>query len=349
MPNVIDTAQRFRSQVMRQETQSVNQLIDAYQLITNRLEDKLTVLQSRIEVLEANGQLTPENVRKQAVWSSLLNQLEDEIKKYGGYVDTQNTIAAQKSIDLAGKHSQLLTAVYFNDNPALQKAFNASWDRLPNEAIETLLGFIQPDSNLRIGLTTTLGQSATENFASKLLEGIALGYNPNKINSLINQSLAEPLTWSLNTIRTTQLYTYRESSRANYVNNSEIVGGWYWYAALDGRVCLSCVNQHGKFFRVGEALNDHHQGRCTQIPVIDKYERFGLKPLEIESGEKWFNRLPRNEQVNRMGKAKHAAYLAGEFSFNDLSESYQNDNFGEMLKEASLSGMIGDRAMRYYS
>jgi len=349
MPTVIETADGFRNQLARLETSATSDLLTAYRGVTNRLEDKITVLMARFEQLEAAGRLTPENIRKLATWGSLLNQIEDEITKYGGYVDTQNRVAAQKSIDLAGKHSQQLTSVYFNDNPRLLQAFNASWDRLPNESVETLLGFLQQDSQLSQNLTRTLGTSAANNFATKLIEGIALGYNPNKINSLINQSLSEPLTWSLNSVRTTQNYAYRESTRANYVNNSEILGGWKWYAALDGRVCLSCVNQHGKEFPLNARLNDHHQGRCTQIPILDRPERFGLQSLKIEQGENWFNRLPRNEQRQRMGEAKHKAYLAGEFQFSELSERYQNDTFGEMLKEASLVSILGERAQRYYS
>lgn len=345
---VLDQAVRFRSELARHETQATNQVIEAYRLITNRLEDKITLLMSRIELLEAQGNLTPDSVRKQAVWSSLLNQLEDEITKFGGYVDTNNTLAAKRALDLAGKHSQLLTAIHFENNPSLTQAFNATWDRLPTEAVETLLGFLQNDSELHRGLQNSLGYSATQNFQSKLLEGIALGYNPSKINSLINQSLGEPLTWSLNTVRTTQLYAYREATRANYIANSEIIGGWKWYAALDGRTCLSCVSKHGQYFPTNAVLNDHHQGRCTAIPLIDKPERFGLPPLEVETGENWFNRLPTSQKVEKMGEARYRAFLAGEFKFNELSQPYQNDVWGEMLKEASLVGMLGQRAERYY-
>lgn len=341
MPTVIETADRFRNQLRSKETSATNDLLTAYRGVTNRLEDKLTVLQAKIELLEKNGNLTPENVRKLAVWGSLLNQVEDEITKYGGYVATQNKVAAQSTIDMASKHSKLLTQTYFNDNPNLVKAFNASWDTLPAETIETLVGFLRPDSNLVTNLERTLGRSATQNFQDKLLEGISLGYGSKKINSLINQTLSEPLTWSINTVRTTQNYAYRETTRANYVNNSEIVGGWKWYAALDGRVCLSCVNQHGRDFPTNARLNDHHQGRCTQIPLIDKPERFGLKSPDVELGEQWFNKLPKTEQINRMGIDRHAAYRAGKFKFTDLSETYQNDSFGEMLKEASLKSILG--------
>jgi hypothetical protein len=111
---------------------------------------------AKLEQLEKQGQLTPENVRKLGTWASLLNQIEDEISKYGGYVDTQNRVAAQKSIELAGKNSQLLTATYFSDNPNLLKAFNATWDKLPSDQVETLVGFLRQDSQLSINLNIHL-------------------------------------------------------------------------------------------------------------------------------------------------------------------------------------------------
>lgn len=42
-----------------------------------------------------------------------------------------------------------------------------------------------------------------------------------------------------------------------------------------------------------------------------------------------------------MGIDRHAAYRSGKFKFSDLSETYQNDSFGEMLKEASLKSILG--------
>jgi hypothetical protein len=152
----------------------------------------------------------------------------------------------------------------------------------------------------------------------------------------------------LNTVSTTQLYAYREATRANYIANSEIVGSWKWYAALDGRTCLSCVNKHGREFEANQSLNDHHQGRCTQIPIIKDYQKFGLEPLQIETGENWFNQLPNSQKIERMGEARYRAFLAGEFRFSELSQPYQNDIYGEMIKEASLVGLLGQRAERYY-
>jgi hypothetical protein len=147
----------------------------------------------------------------------------------------------------------------------------------------------------------------------------------------------------MTTVRTAQLWTYRESTRLNYINNSNVVDGWIWFAQLDGRVCLSCANQHGRQYPLTSVLNDHHNGRCAQLPSIPEF------PVQVDRGETWFNNLAENEQRSRMGNAMYEAYQNNEFRFEDLSKTYESNVYGEMLQQNSLRGMIGDdRAREYY-
>lgn len=347
MPHpVIEAAERNRRELLRNENKASTRLISAYGLIYNRLTPKIQQLENDIELLNSRGELSINKVRKLNVYASLVDQVNTEITRYGGFVDTEIRINTVNTINTAFSHSQRLTQSYFLFNKTATDAFNVTWDNLPVESVETLLGFLRTDSPLHTNLTRDLGSVATQVFEQNLIEGIALGYNSTKVANAINSSLGQPLSWTLNSVRTANLWTYREASRANYLNNSEIVDGWTWYAALDLRTCMSCFNMHGRFFELGSALNDHHSGRCTQIPHIP--DKFGIEQPEINEGEKIFNSLPRDIQIQQMGLAKYNAYRAGEFKFSELSEAYQNDIYGDMLKEASLVGMIGDRAKNYY-
>ena len=347
MPHpVIEAAERNKRELIRNENAASTRLINAYGLVYGRLAAKVEQLENTLEQLDLQGNLSINTVRKLAVYGSLLNHITDEVSRYGGFVDTELKLADQNTIKLALDHSQRITQSYFLFNKTATEAFNMTWDRLPTESIETLLGFLRENSPLHTNLTRDLGTSAATVFEQNLIEGIALGYNSTKVANAINSSLAQPLSWTLNSVRTANLWTYREASRANYLNNSEIVEGWKWYAALDGRTCMSCFNQHGREFTLEQSLNDHHQGRCTQIPTISS--KFGITQPNIELGENIFNTMPQDRQIAQMGLAKHTAYRAGEFKFSELSEVYQNNVYGEMLKEASLVGMIGDKAKNYY-
>lgn len=347
MPSpIIEAAERNRRELLTREAATTNRLIQAYQALYTTLDPKIQQLQRDIELLALRNELSINKVRQLNVYTSLKQQINDQITRYGGFVDTEIRLNTTATINTAFEHSQRLTQSYFQFNKAALQAFAITWDNLPTDAVENLLGFLRDDSPLHTNLIRDLGRVSTDIFEQNLIEGISLGYNSTKIANAINSSLGQPLSWAINSVRTSALYTYREATRANYLNNSEIVSGWTWYAALDGRTCLSCWAQHGKQHTLEETLNDHHQGRCSPIPNI--YPKFGITSPNIPLGEDLFNALPSSVQVERMGTAKYNAYRAGEFRFSDLSEVYQNSTYGEMIKEASLVGLLGNRASQYY-
>lgn len=340
---ILQALERNRSELRRQETQTLANLVSAYQRVVESLQTEIALLNAQIAVLDARGELTVNKVRQLAVYGSFLEQVDDRLQAYGIVADNELRQSASRAIDTATVHSRRLTREYFTINPNLQRAFDVTWDILPSESIETLLGFLRPDSRLTAKLTSDLGSFGAQYMSDQLLEGIALGYNPRKIASTISRSLGVPLTYSLTNVRTAQLWSYREATRLNYINNSEIVQKWTWYASLDGRVCLSCVNQHGREYSLTVPLNDHHNGRCAQLPILRDF------PVNIQSGQDWFNNLPASEQQRRMGPAMYQAYRNGEFQFQELSKVYENDVYGEMLQQNSLRGMIGDNARKYYT
>jgi hypothetical protein len=162
----------------------------------------------------------------------------------------------------------------------------------------------------------------------------------------LTDGFSKALNWAITTARTASLWSYRAATHANYLTNSDVVQGWYWYAFLgDGRACMSCVAKHGSFHPVTEVLADHHRGRCTAIPATVSYAALGIDgidepKLEIESGEAWFRKQPSEAQRQMMGKGKYAAWKEGKFDFQDLSVPYQDDVYGTMIREATLAELI---------
>lgn len=179
-----------------------------------------------------------------------------------------------------------------------------------------------------------------------MIDGIVMGRGPATTAAAIRGELGQGLTWVLNTARTAQVYSYRQATTASYIANSDIVEGWKWWAALDARVCMSCVAKHGSRHKVDEPLNDHHSGRCVALPIVSLPN--GAGDIPDTTGEQWFNGLQTSQQVDLMGPAMHRAWKANEFSIQDLIEPYQDPVYGEMLRAASLKGVLGERAREYY-
>jgi SPP1 gp7 family putative phage head morphogenesis protein len=169
-----------------------------------------------------------------------------------------------------------------------------------------------------------------------MLEGITLGYNPKKIARAFQESYGRGLTDALRMVRTAQLYSYREASRASYTANSDVVEGWIWSATLDGLTCMSCVAQHGTVHSMDERLNGHHNCRCAMVPKVI------LFPSAIsEVGEGWFAKQPEAVQRKMMGPGKYEAWKAGKFDLSQLSIEREDKVYGAMRGEAALKDLLG--------
>lgn len=341
---VIATAQRFRAATLARERDAANRLVQTYGRAYTRLGESIKTLADMVGKLDNPDRA---DVVRLAALKSLRQQTIDEITRFAAYADTEISRAATAAIQAGLTDSRALAASAMG-NAQGQRALIAGWDMLPVESVETMLGFLADDSPLHSALVNRLGPAVAERMSDALVDGIVLGMNPRQVAKLVQKELGVGLTWAMTTARTAQLYAYREASRANYVANSHIVEGWTWFAALDSRTCLSCVNMHGSFHPVTETLNDHHNGRCVALPEIKQAKAFGLPQPEIEPGEQWFRRQTEATQRQMMGPGMFDAWKAKQFAFGDLSQPYNDPVYGEMLREASLIGLIGDKAKRYY-
>ena len=250
---------------------------------------------------------------------------------------------AQDAIGSALLDSRRLTQL--NLPLGLQEAgVMGSWNRLPTEAVEQMLGFLGSDSPLHGALTKELGPNVAKNVGQAMTKGIALGWNPRKVATFITKQWGAGLTWSMRTVRTAQLWSYREATRASYLANQRIVKGWTWSAALDDRTCMSCIALDGTWHPNTETLNDHHNGRCAMLPDTVTYRDLGLDvdtPTDdTENGREWFKKQPEATQQKMMGQGTWEAWKRGDFEFGKLSQPYDDAVYGTMLRQATLEQLM---------
>jgi SPP1 gp7 family putative phage head morphogenesis protein len=143
--------------------------------------------------------------------------------------------------------------------------------------------------------------------------------------------IANALADAIRLTRTSILYAYREAARLQYIANG--ITQWQWFATLDDRVCMSCVAMHGTVHSVDESLQDHHNGRCAMLPIVDAL------PLE-ENGIDWFNGLSEDVQKKMLGPGRFEAWKAGKFELSAISTTYNDDVYGDMRREASLKELV---------
>ena len=130
------------------------------------------------------------------------------------------------------------------------------------------------------------------------------------------------------------IWSARTAQHATYRANSNVVREWMWWAALDPRTCLACIGQHGSIHSLDETLNDHHQGRCTALPVV-----VGTTWAEtVITGPQWFAALPEARRYEQDGAPREmiTELANGRLSFADVTGSYQDSVYGEMIRQKSL-------------
>lgn len=329
MPDVLTLADKFRKGLEQQDLAVLARLIDTYGGLYARLQDKLKILALSVADLE---QVTPAAVKRMAEYRDLMAQVAAELDRYQSYTGIEMDRAARAAITVGADNAKALSIA------AGGRGIAGSWNRVPNEVIQQLLGFLDPQGPLYAKLGQLSGWTAGQ-VSKAILEGVGLGDNPKTIARALSRtfqdSMGMALTDSLRMMRTVQLYSYREAARASYVANGDVVTGWVWYAHLDGDVCLSCVAQHGTVHDNSETLDDHHNGRCDMLPLV-----IGSKnPIEV-MGEEWFKGLPEAQQQAMMGASKWQAFKDGKFSFGALSREGPDDVYGLMRTETPLKDLV---------
>ena len=328
MPTVIELAEQLRAAIIARDIAALNRLINAYAGIMKGLSGRIEALVLAIDALEGP---TAAQVRRLTQYGQLLEDAATQLTNYRGFVQVELSTAAQQAIEAARKDAPRLIGL----SAGGREFVGASLRRLPAGAIETLLGFLDTSGPLyaRLG---ALPAVTARSVADAILEGVALGRNPRVIARSINQAFGMGLTDSMRMMRTVQLYSYREASRANYVMNSDVVRGWTWFAKLDSpTTCMSCIAMHGTEHPNEEPLNDHHNGKCLIIPLV------GDRPNPItESGPEWFDRQDEATQKAYMGDARYTAWVEGNFTIAEMSGVHEDSVYGPMRVEQSLKQLM---------
>jgi hypothetical protein len=300
-------------------------LIEAYARIDARARALAAPL---IAEMEKNA-LTVGQLKRAEYYQQLIADTTRLLEEYRSYMGVEIRTVSKASIDAGLLESRRLVSMALGSDKLI-----ATLNSINPAVIETLLGFLDPGGPLYKKLDN-LPKWTAQQMADAIIEGVGLGRNPKTIAREITRTLGMGLTDSLRMMRTVQLWSYREATRANYIANGDVVKGWQWMAELDDLTCGSCIAQHGSIHTLEEPLNDHHNGRCAQLPVV-----IGSPAPLKESGQEWFDKRSAEQQNNQLGKSKAQAYRDGKFEFGKLSIEKMDDVYGNMRTEAPLIDLL---------
>ena len=173
-----------------------------------------------------------------------------------------------------------------------------------------------------------LAADAQDAMKRELVRTLAVGDNPrvaarrmmDRAHSVFNGGRNRALTIA----RTEQLDAYRDASRRHNLANRDVLQGWRWIADLSDRTCRSCLAMHGTDHPIQEAGPiDHHQGRCTRVPITKSWADLGVDadepPDATPNAADWFEQQPEQVQRDILTNRGYEAWRAGDYPMSDWS------------------------------
>lgn len=308
------------------------------------IEQRLRELDEEIARLTSRGlKLTDDN----AVLRALLADLEAVTARNAARLDGIADEIQMQGISAARVATRQLALPGVTD--AQLREIGIQWQSPDPEAINRLVGYVQAPEFRQ--LLQDYQDDVLETVRQVAIRGIVSNMHPTRTARLLRQVLTNYPAYRANTLaRTLQLSSYRAGAAVYQNANVDIISEVIRIAALDDRTCLACIAQSGMVIWSGELnagdpipqIVDHHNGRCTTVVRVKG------RNFNVRNGQDWFNNLSRDRQMVIAGSANLHALEDGAVTLNDFVERYTDPVFGEMIRQASLKGILGEGARQYY-
>lgn len=316
--------------LLAREDRQMFEMANRWLQIETAVEGQMTLLaQELMQERLAGRAISQAKLYRMDRYKRLIGELREEIDRYNGYATGVITIQQREWGQLGLDHAvQAIQLSYYETGAAV-----ALFGKVPYRAVENMVGLLGNGRPLRTLLNEAFGESAM-GVSDALIQGTALGWNPNKTARAMRDGLARGLGRELTIARTEQIRVYRESGRQQY-EESGVVDGFVRIAAHQPRTCMACLAAEGEFYRVKDSLRDHPNGRCSTIPKVA-----GIPLAAFQKGDAWFRQQPEAVQRQMMGAEKHKAWKGHRFAFKDLAHTTHNATWGDGVRVATLGELV---------
>lgn len=321
--SIYEVHDEFRESLLNNEYQASRKIGQSYMRALKRIQDRLLELYSRIEGDDATSKVSWLYERDRL--QSLLTQVQFELLVNADVANAVITSSQLDAIELA--QSSFLEQVRVS-------GYQATLDRLPREAFEDLVGFLDSGSPLQ-SILRTLGNEMASYMQDALMASVASGVNPQTLSAMIRKKGGTHLARLITISRTETMRAYRESSLRSYQAHPDVVGGWMWRSALTTRTCPVCWAMHGTEHTTQERMASHPNCRCTMLPLVR-----GFPPYKTATGEQAFRGLMVEEQRRILGDAKYNLWRQGKIQLSDLVDEGSSRLWGPFRKEKPLSQIL---------
>jgi len=343
-PQVIQAIRSFRERLLSREAATTQAMAAQWQVLEYSLYAEMEAVADSIAQATAAGQQpTTSDVITLERYARFIEQLKGEL---GNYTDYAAYLIEQRQEELARLGlSNAVDAINYVYAGFGYADLIGAFDVLPISAIESIVGLAGDGSPLDL-LLRAAWPDTYEAIEAALIQAVAFGINPRMAAAEMRQiimaaaqgGMAEGLRRAMVIARTEMLRAYRVANQMQY-QQSGVVQQYKRLSARDNRVCPACIILDGTFWPVTRPLEDHPQGRCTAVPVVD-----GMPPINWQPGREWLQQQPEQTQVDILGRGRYEGLREGLFTLDDIVSYQPNDIWGGMFVAKPLYELIPQNA-----
>jgi SPP1 gp7 family putative phage head morphogenesis protein len=259
--------------------------------------------------------------------------------------------AQRDLVRVAAEHAEKLT--YLSVGAATVKAAAVAgvvWNRLPVEALETLVGFAGDGSPLAT-LFEDVAKERADAVRDTLIAGVGRGASAREIATELETVADVSRARALTIARTETHRAYRQASLDSYAQNPGIIDGWTWVCVCDRRSCAGCWAMHGTVHPLTQKFfGTHPSCRCSAAPHLrdlrtDPATQPDVRPV-ILTGVQKFAALPEADQKKILGPTLHEKYQAGGITLADAVHARQDPRWGTTRTRATIAQAEANAAAR---
>jgi len=312
-----------------QDARASASVVRAYAPVYRQLQNNTQAL---VKVAQTRG-LKPWQVMRMQRMKDLEQEFLASASKFADIAGSRITDSQRAAVGLARRGAEQTVVAGLPRGVTMENLANIGlgWNRLPEEAFTNFVG-IAADGNPVSNLLAPLGREAAGGVKDAIGTGIALGKGPRQTAQLVRVAAGMPLSKALLITRTETNRAFREATRLDYANNSQVVKGYRRLAAHSERTCMACIALDGTLYALDEPLNEHPNGRCALVPDTITYQDLGLDvemPPQPENARDWLTRQPEVTQRKMLGDVRFEAVKRGELQLNQLATVRQNAVWGD--------------------
>lgn len=284
--------------------------------IEQRLESDISALANEMARLRAEGKtITPTMVYRSERYKILQSQIQSEVMKYNKDYAVAYISASQDRYATLGLNAaqDALTSMY-------PSPLSAQFNRINVDAVNDMIGFAGDGSPLYKLLKEDYPVTM-DGIVDALIDGVARGQNPTQTARDMVEAMGGGLDRALTIARTETLRVYRTASVEQY-RQSGVTSGFKRLVARD-EACLACLVLDGEVYELEAEFDDHPNGRCTVVPIIE-----GMPEPEWQTGQEWFAEQSEERQREIMGDTRFELWKSG-IPLSDFATKTHSDVWGD--------------------